>query len=272
MSPVQAPEHSARRYIAIACPPSLPRDARWREVKTPEQPIGFVLQRSRRKSIGLTINDDGLRVVAPTWVTLTQIDAAVVEKASWILSKLRKRQVRQEQLAQAQVLWQTNGVVPYLGARVVLALDETLPSARFEGQDFAPANGDVLRLPLPNNADHDRVRDCVHAWLQQQAAIWFARRLEHFLRLSQSTMRRWRLASATTRWGSCSSEGNIMLNWRLIHFGHDIVDYVIAHEVSHLREMNHSQNFWRQVERILPEFAQARAALRPHHPGSLPLL
>src|SRR3546814_14357927 len=82
--------------VPIACPPSLPAGARWREVQAPAQPIGFVLQRSRRKSIGLTINDDGLQVTAPNWVTLGQIDAAVVEKASWIIDKLRALRARQK--------------------------------------------------------------------------------------------------------------------------------------------------------------------------------
>jgi predicted metal-dependent hydrolase len=63
-----------------------------------------------------------------------------------------------------------------------------------------------------------------------------------------------------------------MLNWRLIHFSHDIIDYVIAHEIAHLREMNHGGNFWREVGRILPGFETARDALRQHDPGSLPLL
>src|SRR5690606_804020 len=85
-------------------------------------------------------------------------------------------------------------------------------------------------------------------------------------------IRRWRLSSAATRWGSCSSDGNIMLNWRLIHFEPDIIDYVIAHEIAHLREMNHSKDFWREVGLILPGFERARDALRQHAPGSLPLI
>src|SRR5699024_3099242 len=68
-------------------PPTLPPGARWREVHTTHRSIGFVLRRSRRKSIGLVVNDDGLQVTAPHWVTLAQIDAAVQNKEGWIVKK-----------------------------------------------------------------------------------------------------------------------------------------------------------------------------------------
>lgn len=253
-------------------PPALPANARWREVQAPQQTIGYVLQRSRRKSIGLVINDDGLQVTAPVWVTLGQIDAAVVEKAGWILRKLQVLQERQAHLATADTLWQHGGSVPYLGKRIALLLDGTQQTPAFDGMPYAPCDGDALRLALPADADRHRVRDSVHAWLQQQATMWFEQRLQYFLDRNDLRINRWRLSSAATRWGSCSTDRNIMLNWRLIHFGHDIIDYVIAHEVAHLRHMNHSKEFWRELGRILPGFEGARDALRKHDPGSLPLI
>lgn len=253
-------------------PPTLPDGARWREVVTPAQSIGYVLRRSRRKSIGLVINDDGLQVTAPGWVPLGQVDAAVIEKHKWIVNKLRVRQARQQQLATADTQWQHGGQVPYLGQRIVLMLDGTRKAPEFDGQLYMPSENDILNLALPADADRERVRDSVHAWLQQRARIWFGQRLEYFLQANQLGIRRWRLSSAATRWGSCSSDGNIMLNWRLIHFDHGIIDYVIAHEIAHLREMNHSKAFWQELGRILPGFEQARDRLRQHDPGSLPLL
>lgn len=260
------------RPLVICPPPTLPSGARWREVHTPQQTIGFVVIRSRRKSIGLVVNDDGLQIRAPSWVTLAQIDAAVIERANWILDKLKARQQRQAQLATATTQWETGGIMPYMGVRIHLQLDASLQEHFFDGQPLAPAPGDTLTLALPSDASRERVRDSVHAWLQQQARLWFEQRLQHFLAKGQLTMQRWRLSSATTRWGSCGSNGNIMLNWRLIHFKHSVIDYVIAHEVAHLREMNHGKNFWREVERLMPDFTAARNALRQHNPGSLPLL
>ncbi|PLC55401.1 hypothetical protein CR155_04165 [Pollutimonas nitritireducens] len=271
-APQPAPMARAELTVTTTCPPALPSNARWREVKAAQQTIGYVLQRSRRKSIGLTVNDDGLQVTAPNWVTLSQIDTTVIEKASWILGKLRIRQARQQHQATAATLWQDGGTIPYLGTHIVLKLDGTQKTPLFLGTAFSPMHGDVLSLALPAAADRNRIRDSVHAWLQQQALAWFGDRLQHFLDATQLKIRRWRLSSAATRWGSCSSDGNIMLNWRLIHFEHAIIDYVIAHELAHLRHMNHSKEFWREVGLILPGFEPARNALRQHDPSSLPLI
>src|SRR5690606_9679964 len=106
----------------------------------------------------------------------------------------------------------------------------------------------------------------------RQAQAWFGPRLEYFLEKGGLCINRWRLSSAATRWGSCSSDGNIMLNWRLIHFPPEAIDYVIAHEVAHLRELNHSPRFWQEVGKLMPDFEKARNVLKTHAPDTLPLL
>jgi predicted metal-dependent hydrolase len=78
------------------------------------------------------------------------------------------------------------------------------------------------------------------------------------------------LSSAATRWGSCTADGKIRLNWRLVHFPMSLIDYVVAHELAHLKEMNHSPRFWDTVESIFPEFREAREQLRSHPPELLP--
>ncbi|AHV93558.1 M48 family metallopeptidase [Bordetella holmesii] len=256
--------------IATPCPDPLPAGARWREVQTPQQVIGFVLLRSRRRSIGFVIADDGLRVTAPNWVTLAQIDDAVREKARWILSKLRDWHARREQLAMSQTRWQAGGELPYLGKRIIIGLAADGRQAHLDGDAANPLDGATLWLPLPATADASRIRGAAQAWLQQRAGILFGERLAHFLMRTGLQIRRWRLSSAATRWGSCTSDGNIMLNWRLIHFSPDIIDYVIAHELAHLREMNHSQDFWAEVGHILPGFEAAKKVLRRHDPATLP--
>jgi predicted metal-dependent hydrolase len=267
---VLSPSSTAPLVVPTPCPPSLPANARWRVVSTPQQTIGFTLLRSRRRSIGFVITDDGLRVTAPNWVTLRQVDEAVVEKSGWILAKLRDWHTRKEQLALSQTRWQAGGELPYLGRRIVLRLGSNERHAHLEGDADAPRDGDALWLALPATADQPRIRDAAQAWLQQRAGVWFGARLGHFLEVSGLKIQRWRLSSAATRWGSCTSDGNIMLNWRLIHFAPPIIDYVIAHELAHLREMNHSGNFWAEVGSILPDFERARDVLRRHDPATLP--
>lgn len=264
--------HTNEAPIPIACPAQLAPGARWREVDTPTQPIGFVLRRSRRTSIGLTVGDDGIVVTAPKWVTLAQVDGAVREKARWLLDKMRQRHRRQQQLAMAETQWREGGRVPYMGQVITLRLGHSGHGHIFECEPAKPQAGQILHLALPADADSSRVRDTVHAWLQNMAKRQFDERLQHFLQRSGAVMQRWRLSSANTRWGSCNSEGNIMLNWRLIHFEPVIIDYVIAHEVAHLRHMNHGPAFWQEVGRLMPGFESARQTLRNHHPATLPLL
>jgi len=249
-------------------PAQLVAGSRWREIDTPLQTIGFVLRRSRRKSIGLSVNEDGILITAPKWVTLAQVDNAVREKAHWLLDKLRRCQLRQQQLAQAQSQWADGGRIPYLGTDLVLRLGNSGCDAPQPLLETTLENPEpTLRLPLPIQTEPSRIRDTTHAWLQSRAREVFSQRLQHFLQRSgyASAMRRWRLSGAATRWGSCSSAGDIMLNWRLIHLAPQLIDYVIAHEVAHLRHLNHSADFWQEVQRLLPDFHTARQALRQRH-------
>lgn len=256
-------------------PAKLAPDTKWRLVKHGDHTVGFVLMRSRRRSIGFVIGDEGLRVTAPYWVTLSQIDAAVIEKMPWILSKLKDWQARKEQLALSHTRWQPGGQLPYLGCKIVLNSGVPGPHIQpgttyFDGNPDSPQDGQTLWLPLPNGADTNRIRDMTQAWLQSRARVFFDNRINHFLSLTGLTIRQWRLSSAATRWGSCTSDGNIMLNWRLIHFSPIVIDYVIAHELSHLREMNHSQNFWSEVEQLFPDYQTARKMLNRHSPDGVP--
>ncbi len=256
-------------------PETIALGAKWRVVHHGDQAVGFSLLRSRRRSIGFVIQDEGLRVTAPNWVTLSQIDQEVIEKMSWILAKLQEWQARKEKLALSQTHWQSGGELPYLGCKIILrsGIPEGQPvrgAVYFEGNADAPLAGQALWLPLPADADQHRVRDMTQSWLQARAKAWFDLRLQHFLGRTGLAIRRWRLSSAATRWGSCTSDGNIMLNWRLIHFSPMVIDYVIAHELAHLREMNHSRDFWSEVQQLYPDYLQAKKMLQRHTPNLIP--
>jgi predicted metal-dependent hydrolase len=105
--------------------------------------------------------------------------------------------------------------------------------------------------------------------LQRQARRIFEDRCKHFAQQLQVRVTRLSLSSAQTRWGSASAEGSIRLNWRLIHFAMPSIDYVVAHELAHLREMNHSARFWDVVKSVMPDYEQARGTLKD---GMVPLL
>lgn len=229
-----------------------------------ERTVHFTLKRSARRTIGFTIDDRGLSITAPRWVTLAEIESAIAEKQRWIFNKLAEWQQREAHRVLPEMQWRDGATVPFLGKPVTLRLDSPNGVLMFD------ADTHVLHLALPEQADEQQIRDRVQAWLQQQARRVLPERLDVYAARLGARYRSFALSSASTRWGSCTSEGKIRLNWRLIHFPLSIIDYVAAHELAHLREMNHGPRFWETVESIFPEFRDAREQLRSHPPEALP--
>jgi predicted metal-dependent hydrolase len=217
------------------------------------QHIEFHLRRSKRRTIGLLIDDRGLTVTAPKWVSLGEIDAAVVERSTWISKKMLEWRQHQAKRLAKQTQWSEGGQVQYLGESLTIRIRADLTGTRREGSE--------LFVGLPTQASDDRIKDTVQAWLQSEARQVFGERLDRLAMLTGKAPKRWGLSSARTRWGSCNADGSIRLNWRLMHHSLDAIDYVIAHELAHLNEMNHSPKFWDRVAEIMPDYEQAKAKL-----------
>ena len=251
---------------APAPPPPAPGTFRHprsqREIRFGEHLVAYELRRARRRSIGFVVGPEGLTVSAPRWVGLGDIESALHDKAAWILRKLHEQHDRARRLDEARVDWKDGAEIPFLGRRIVLRLD---PRAR--GALFV-AEAAELRLGLPHGAEPAQLRDTVQSWLQRQARRVFEERCALYAERLGVRMKRLSLSSASTRWGSASADGSIRLNWRLVHFAMPVIDYVVAHELAHLKEMNHSPAFWDVVRSVLPQYEQARGALRQ---GVLPV-
>jgi predicted metal-dependent hydrolase len=225
--------------------------------------VAYAFRRGKRRTIGMAIGPDGLEVSAPRWVTLGEVESALHEKAEWIARKLVEMQERQQQLGAARIVWTDGVVLPYLGDQLQVVLDSSSAlkknSAQFESSE---AGLHTLRLGLPLNAQPQQIRDAVQAWLMRQAKALFVERLNHYAPQLGVQWQRVSLSSAATRWGSASANGAIRLNWRLVHHKRDVIDYVVAHELSHLRVMDHSPRFWETVQSVLPDYAQLRRVLK----------
>nr|WP_235579152.1 SprT family zinc-dependent metalloprotease [Pseudorhodoferax sp. Leaf274] len=223
--------------------------------------VDYLFKRAKRRSIGFVIAADGLVVSAPRWVPLAEIDTAVRDKGGWILRKLGEAQARQQRMAQARIVWQDGAELPFLGRSIRLELD---PSHRFAGSGGAALDAErgVLQLALAGSAAPEQIRDAVQAWLMRQAKHLFTERLQHYAPQLGVQWTRLTLSSAGTRWGSASSSGAIRLNWRLVHMRLSIIDYVVVHELSHLRVMDHSPRFWDTVASIVPDYAALRGQLK----------
>ncbi len=260
--PVAAPAPA----LALLLPPAEFRHPQAnREVQLGDAVVAYALQRVRRRSIGFTVGADGLAVRAPTWVTLQAVDAALREKSGWILRKLDEARARQQRIEGGRIIWAHGAQLPYLGEPLTVELD---PTHGFTGKGGAwcpgseGVTGASLRIGLPHSASPAQIRDAVQAWLMRDARRHFTARLDHFAPLLDVRWTSLRLSSAQTRWGSAKADGSIRLNWRLLHYRPAIIDYVVAHELAHLRVMDHSPRFWGTVATVVPDYPVLRHALR----------
>jgi predicted metal-dependent hydrolase len=243
-----------------------PSSAKRRSIVLGTRTLEYSFRRSRRRSIGFSIDEHGLSITAPRWVTLAQVDEAIAEKERWITSKIGEMSQRR---AVPRVRWEHGGSLPYLGAPITLCLEGK--RQRREAVVFDATRGE-LHVTLPPAAGKQQIKDRVQGWLQGEARRVFGERLAVFAERLNVRYQVLRLSSASTRWGSCSEHGKILLNWRLIHFPLSSIDYVVAHELAHLREMNHGPRFWNTVAAVLPGFEAARAQLNDPPIEFLPLL
>lgn len=228
--------------------------------------VAYLLRRSRRRTIGFVVSGDGLVVSAPKWVTLRDIEIAVREKSRWIVARLAEQRERLARAEAARVVWADGSVVRYLGEPVVIALDGghgiAAGEVALDGADHGIGQPRTLRVSLPRDAGEDRVCDAVQSWLQREARRVFEERAAHFAERLGVRVTRLSLSSAKTRWGSASADGGVRLNWRLVHHPLPTIDYVVAHELAHLREMNHGPRFWAVVRSVMPDYEAARQCLR----------
>jgi predicted metal-dependent hydrolase len=238
-------------------PPGVFRHPRsQREIRFGEHLVAYELRRARRRSIGFVVGIEGLTVSAPRWVGQGDVESALREKANWILRKLHEQRERAERIAQARVDWRDGARLPFLGRTLTVRLDPLASGALLD------AEAAVLRIGLPPAAEPAQVRDAVQSWLQRQARRLFEERCALYAARLGVRVKRLGLSSAATRWGSASADGSIRLHWRLVHFALPVIDYVVTHELAHLREMNHGPAFWNVVRSVLPEFERSRSTLR----------
>ena len=230
--------------------------------------VAYEFKRGRRRTIGFSVGAQGLSVSAPKWVPLYEIDKAVLEKSDWIIKKLEETRARHDKLESARIEWKDGCTLPFLGEQVIVVLD---PRHAFGGVGAElKSNTDTLpgvthltlHVGLPHTATPDQIKDSVQAWLMRQAKRLFIERLNHFAPTLNVQWRKLSLSSAGTRWGSASADGSIRLNWRLIHFKQSVIDYVVVHELSHLRVMDHSPRFWDTVRAVVPDYAELRSQLK----------
>ena len=223
--------------------------------------VDYELVRSRRLTMTFSVSNDGLSVRAPFGMSHHMIEAAVQEKGRWIVRKLGGMQQREAQVAALKMNWSSGATLDYFGKPVQVVLSpEATTTQLIHSSDTSDKK--ILQLAAPSNASEKKIRDSTKQWLAEQATQHYTARMNHYAPLLGVKWQNMSLSSANTRWGSAKADGSIRLHWRLIQFDASVIDYVVAHELSHLRELNHSPRFWATLASVMPDYEVAQRLLK----------
>jgi predicted metal-dependent hydrolase len=205
--------------------------------------------RARRRSIGIVVRRGEVEARAPRHIALAEVEAFLREKERWIAKRLAESTPEPPPFR-----WAEGQALPVLGHAALLSASP--------GEGAVRLTHDRLLLPLTACA---RWRELTIDWLRATAFDLFRERIRHYaasLGLREPSLG---LSNAQTRWGSCwrarGEAGRVLLSWRLVHLPPHLTDYVVAHELAHLRELNHSPRFWAIVAHLFPEHLSARREL-----------
>lgn len=230
---------------------------RERHVQLGSRIVGYTLRQGRNKRLSLTIDERGLRVGAPRQSRITDIEEFIRSHGAWVIEKLEEYAAAH---APRQLAIRAGVKIPLLDREATV---EVLP-----GSNRVRWLGDTLILEARADTALDTL---ARRGLQRRAMTLFSERLAIYADRMGCAPPPLGLSSARTRWGSCSHAGGIRLNWRLIHLPLHLIDYVVAHEMSHLIEMNHSPAFWSEVEKLYPDWQAARDELK-QRTTSIPII
>jgi predicted metal-dependent hydrolase len=220
-------------------------------MKNPAPPISRII-RSQRKSFGLEITSDGQLIVrAPKSASDAQIQAVIAQKADWI-AKARVRLAAQHPDRQPKT-FSPGETFWYLGKQYPLRLvDRQRPLLDLDGT-FQLAHHAV-----------DQAKQVFIAWYREETRHITQELIKDFTKRFSLKVNGVRITSARTRWGSCSGKGNLNFTYRLCMAPLEVIEYVVVHELAHLKVPNHSRAFWAEVAKMYPNYQKQRAWLKQH--------
>ncbi len=211
-------------------------------------PLVVVKNRRARRYILRVQSNGSVRLTIPRGGSAEAARDFARRQAAWVQKQLHRRATQSHQ----PPVWTHGSEILFRGERAGLIVSAAGREARFAGQvvPLAHANGDL--------------RPMIERHLWRLAAAELPPRVLELAARHQLAVRQVRVRNQRSRWGSCSVKGTVSLNWRLIQTPAFVRDYLILHELMHLREMNHSRRFWRWVAQACPQYPAAEAWLNQH--------
>lgn len=218
--------------------------------------VNVNITRKVRKTISMKISEScDIIISAPLFISDEKIKEILKEKEIWIAHKLKQIENTIREKADF-----TKGVM-LLGKRYNI----NIHNVKYNSLKiiFDKSNFNIYIPESLTNEDKLRsIKDLLVKWYKQQARRIFIERVNYYSRMLKVSPKRMAVKDQKSRWGSCSSKGNINLNYRLIMAPIEIIDYVVVHELCHLVHLNHSKEFWKLVEEILPDYIKCKEWLK----------
>lgn len=205
-----------------------------------------IVRSLHRQTLSLHIEPDGnILVKSPYLVPRFVINQFIDKHQNWIQKK--------QQIIKTRKSIEKTGEYLYLGKSYPLEI-------RSNQKELIELE-DKFYLGSPSKK---YVKTYLESWYKQQARKMISERVHHYAKMTGLNFGTIHFSSATTRWGSCSSEKNLNFNWKLIMAPLPVIDYVVTHELAHLTQMNHSKDFWETVRRMYPLYREYRTWLKRH--------
>jgi predicted metal-dependent hydrolase len=215
--------------------------------------VAEVVRTARLKTARLQVEDGVVSIAVPKALDVDKIEQLLKDKASWIKEKLYLHQ-QQQPTPKREML--SGEAFPYLGRnyRLKIITGNLQPVKLKHGR---------LQISLPKAMRHEHIiRDMLTHWYRTQAELRFKEKVKRYASIVGVEPSDVSVKTFKSRWGSCNIKGEIQFHWKVIMAPHRIVDYVVVHELCHLKHHDHSPAFWKSVERVVPDFAECRAWLK----------
>lgn len=235
-------------------------------VRVGDATIEYDVRRSarRRKTVQISVDAGGVQVAAPAGVADRELRDLVVKRAAWIL-----RNVAEQPGAAEPLRFVSGETLPYLGQDVPIVAEgvQDGPAGADRLRVRVTFDGGALRIAAPAHLPEDDRRrlagDAVAAWFRRRAQADLPARVDRWrLLLGERAIPRILIRNQRRRWGSCAADGTLRFNWRVMMLEPPLIDYVVVHELTHLRVRDHSPAFWSLVARSLPDVQERRRTLR----------
>ncbi len=216
----------------------------------------YTVVRSKRKTFAISVGPDkGIVVKIPLYFPAADVEKLVMEKAAWIAEKYG--QMKEQQKDRPVHFFESGEVFYYRGTGLVLNLIINRDRKRI----MVKKQAGTLLVVVPV-AEKIAIKAAIEKWYRECAREVITDKVTYFQQFIGKPIGEIRIKEQKSRWGSCSSQGNLNFNWKIVMAPDEIIDYLVVHELCHRLHMNHSKEFWDSVGKIIPDYKKREQWLK----------